>query len=191
MEKMQGFSFSDLHTLTLFYFFKWACIVLFKVQKFLFHLEKKQKVVILPLVSRLNLKFIPSLSPAQTLPLALTALQGVKIKGEKLYGPRYCTVSLQRKPQARPFSAGLNKSRLGTEASPPHTLLVSESGGSTVPAGTIVISTLEMDFQWTTAGDRCPPCFSQHCGCFTCLPLSSPSKGDIHSLRDTSWAIVS
>lgn len=43
MEKMQGFSFSDLHTLTLFYFFKWACIVLFKVQKFLSHLEKKAK----------------------------------------------------------------------------------------------------------------------------------------------------
>ena len=114
----------------------------FKVQKFLFHLEKKQKVVILPLVSRLNLKCIPSLSPAQTLPLPLTVLQGVKIKGEKRYGPRYCTVSPQRKPQAQSVSAGLNKFRLGTEACPAHTLLVSESREPTVPAGTTAASTL-------------------------------------------------
>lgn len=140
---MQGFSVSDLYTLTLFYFFKWACIILFKVQNFLLHLEKKQKVVILLLVSRLNLKFIPSLSPAQTLPLALTVFQGVKIKGEKLYGPRYFTVSRQCNPQAQSSSAGLNKFRLGTEASPHHTSPCwSQRGESTVPAGTIVVSTL-------------------------------------------------
>lgn len=92
--------------------------------KTFFPILENKKRRILRLVSKLNSKSIPSLSPlSHTLPLAFAALYGVKIKGKKIKGkniyPQCCTSSLECDPWVKSLLCWLQHVQGGVQRVPP------------------------------------------------------------------------